>query len=324
MFNFQLLDVGIGLAFVFLLLSLICSAVSEMIEGYLKKRASDLERGLRELLNDPNGTGLVSKLYDHPLVSGLFKGEYDPARISRGRYPTRTTLPSYIPARNFALAVMDLVLPGSMERPSGATGATAASGTPAPANALEPLRNAVARIRNPKVEKALIALVDAAGNDVGKVRENIERWYDSAMERVSGWYKRYAQVIILVLGFVVAGVMNADSLSITRALSTDDALRSSLVAQAQEYAKADASGAAISATAQKKLAEADARLRKLRLPLGWSADLDYGALGWLSRVAGWLLTAAAVSLGAPFWFDLLNKFMNARSALRPDARPTKS
>jgi hypothetical protein len=324
MFNFELLDIGIGLAFVYLLLSLICSAVSEMTEGWLKKRASDLERGLRELLNDPGGTGLVSKLYDHPLVSGLFKGRYDPSKITNGRYPTGTTLPSYIPSRNFALALMDLVLPASAATPSGATGATAASGTPATVNALQPLRNAIATIQNPQVEKALMTLLDAAGDDIAKARENIEAWYDSAMERVSGWYKRYSQVIIFILGFVVAGLMNADTVSIARALSTDAALRSALVNEAQEYTKVQASGAPMSVAAQEKLKKADEELRKLRLPLGWGAALDNSGSGWLLRVVGWLLTAIAISLGAPFWFDLLNKFMSARSAMKPEEAPKKA
>jgi hypothetical protein len=32
------------------------------------------------------------------------------------------------------------------------------------------------------------------------------------------------------------------------------------------------------------------------------------------QILGWLLTAAALSLGAPFWFDLLNLFINLRGA----------
>jgi hypothetical protein len=32
---------------------------------------------------------------------------------------------------------------------------------------------------------------------------------------------------------------------------------------------------------------------------------------------GWLITALAVSLGAPFWFDMLNKFIVVRSTVKP-------
>ena len=56
MFNSTILDVAIGMIFVYLLLSLICSAAHEMIEYWLKKRASDLERGVRELLTTEDGS----------------------------------------------------------------------------------------------------------------------------------------------------------------------------------------------------------------------------------------------------------------------------
>jgi hypothetical protein len=34
-------------------------------------------------------------------------------------------------------------------------------------------------------------------------------------------------------------------------------------------------------------------------------------------VLGLLITAFAISLGAPFWFDLLNKFMIVRATVKP-------
>ena len=48
MFNSSVIEVAIGLSFIFLLLSLICSAIVELIESVLKNRATDLERGIRE------------------------------------------------------------------------------------------------------------------------------------------------------------------------------------------------------------------------------------------------------------------------------------
>ena len=209
MFNSGILDVAIGLVFIYLLLSFICSAINEMIEAKLKMRATDLERGIRELFHDPGGKGLTKRLYEHPLVFGSFKGKYDPKKIKKkkptdfGRYPIGSDLPSYIPARNFALALMDIVLPadkskvsgaaggGNVPPPSaastlsppssgaaGATGSTsAASVTPdsssTPSSSLQPLRDNIPSIENPPVEQALRTLVDAAGNDITKARENI-------------------------------------------------------------------------------------------------------------------------------------------------------
>ena len=80
------LEIAIGLIFVYLVLSLICSAINELIEGLLNARAANLERGLRELLADPAGTGLVKAIYEHPLIHGLFKGTYDPAKTKKGMW----------------------------------------------------------------------------------------------------------------------------------------------------------------------------------------------------------------------------------------------
>src|SRR5450631_810023 len=108
MFGSDVLDIAIGMVFVFLALSLVCSAASEGIEALLKNSAKNLEKGISELLGDPNNqTKFINALYNHGLVNSLFKGKYEE---SKGFLSHVTTdLPSYIPAGSFALAVMDLV-----------------------------------------------------------------------------------------------------------------------------------------------------------------------------------------------------------------------
>jgi hypothetical protein len=310
MAGFELLDVVIGMIFVYLLLSLLCSAMNETIEHFAKNRAKDLERGLRELLNDSTGSGLVQKLYDHGLISGLFKGQYDPSG-------SKVNLPSYIPARNFAVALMDIILPGGANVTSGAAGATLNT---SPADALQPLRSAVGSLRNNSVEQALTAIIDSAGNNATEVRNGIEAWFNSSMDRVSGWYKRRAQLIILVLGVCVAILMNVNSLSLANDLWVHKAQRDALVASAQGYSQT--SGLSTESLEQYRLQTRIEELSKYNLPVGWGSTnwdrvkrLDY--LFILQSICGWLLTAFAVSLGAPFWFDLLNKFIVVRSTVKP-------
>lgn len=423
MFNSTILDVAIGMIFVYLLLSLVCSAANEVIELWLKNRAADLERGLRELLKDPEGKGLVKDLYEHQLINGLFEGEYDRKVLSKAqRLFGRVNLPSYIPARNFALALMDTILPGK-----GAAGATPATLPPAPLvvnvaaspppaevpDPLRPLRDKIQEIGNDQVKKALTALVAAAGKDVAKARENIENWYNSSMDRVSGWYKRRSQFIVLVIGLLVTIAVNADSVTIAKKLASDRALRESLVAAADAYAKANASPTAsptptpspkatpatsasqtaspaptpsptptprptatptptpsttptptpsasssgtmastspsppaspspsqppcwklacdVEDSPQCKLKKSQCEIQALGLPIGWDAPDDIQRQwpgwhwkrdgGWWDQLywhwVGWLLTALAISLGAPFWFDLLNKFIVVRSTVKP-------
>jgi hypothetical protein len=63
----------------------------------------------------------------------------------------------------------------------------------------------------------------------------------------------------------------------------------------------------------------------LGLPIGWGSETD-PRLNWgatslgqklKDHILGWILTALAISLGAPFWFDLLNKFIVIRSTVKP-------
>ena len=365
MFNSTIIDVAIGMILVYLLLSLMCSAASEIIELMLKKRAIDLERGIREMLAPGSKSGtndIVQKLYNHSLINNLFGGRYEDSRIaSAKRYMMRTQLPSYIPARSFALALMDLVAAPvesfsgaaatTVPQASGASGATPAHSAnsqvtltqtpPSPPppgsaeNALTPLRQAIATTNlfageTESVRRALIALVDAAGNDVAKARENIENWFNNSMDRVSSWYKRRTQVIILILGVLLTVAVNADTVAIIKKLSTDRALRESLVNAAQDYSKADAAGGSSPASAEAESAAAKYRatkqqLESLGLPLGWEVQGEQwpgrNVYYWGNRVllhgTGWLLTVLAISLGAPFWFDLLNKFIVIRSAVKP-------
>ena len=342
MFNTSILDVAIGMVFIYLLLSLLCSATNELMEVLFKKRATDLERGLRELLQpgSQSGTsGIVQDIYDHPLVNSLYGGSYADSGIKSAlRYVKRTQLPSYIPARNFALALMDTVMPDtSLTSPPSEL-------TSPPDAALDPLSNLRARIQNienARVQKALTSLVDSAAGDVARARANIEDWYNSSMDRVSGWYKRRSHIIVLVLGLLVAIAVNADSVLMVRRLGSDRALRDSLVASANVYAaeavKTNATTppdplpttqcaqVCTDETAQCRLKKTQCEIGALGLPLGWSSRSD-PRLNWSGNslgghlqdhLFGWLLTALAISLGAHFWFDVLNKVIVIRSTVKP-------
>lgn len=82
MFGSQILDVALGMVFLFALLSLIASAVREGGETLLKSRAKELEKGIGELLSDTGGAGARKWLYDHPSVSALFQRTYAQAQTT--------------------------------------------------------------------------------------------------------------------------------------------------------------------------------------------------------------------------------------------------
>src|SRR6266850_957951 len=101
MFGSSILEVAIGVIFVYLFISLICSAVNEGIASVLNKRGENLFAGVKNLLNDPNWIGLAQQLYSHGLVDGISQGSSDPKKVTRK--------PSYMPANVFSLALLDIL-----------------------------------------------------------------------------------------------------------------------------------------------------------------------------------------------------------------------
>jgi hypothetical protein len=311
MFNSGILDVVISLIFIYLLLALACTAANELIEAKLKNRSKNLEKGIRELLSDETGEGLACRLYRHPLIYSLYPGNYEPNS-------PKNHLPSYIPAKNFSRALVSLVLTDSH----------------APDSSINSLRAAIEQLDdNSKIKGALAALVNDAGDDIDKARKHIEEWYDSGMDRVSGWFKRYVQRNTIIIALAIAVALNVDTINIATRLSYDSTMRQSLVAAAQEYAKSSATAQTTSLQTDVMIA-ADCtspecrveqnlkEIQKLGLPLGWRADdiQNKSIYDWLAKILGLAITAFAVSLGAPFWFDMLNKIMVVRSTVKPQEK----
>ena len=290
LFGSAILDTAVGLAFVFILLSLIATATQEALEVWLKSRAVHLERGIQRLLDDAEGSSLAGRLYQHPLIRGLYDASDPKDR------------PSYIPSRSFALALLDIVARGA-----DATDVQQATGT-APPISLDGVRLTVNKLGNPPVQRAILAALDTAEGSLVRAQQNLEEWYDSAMDRVSGGYKRHTQKILLGLGVLLAVLTNVDAIAVTKRLYQDKPVRDAVVQQAAAYTAAHPDTA-------ESIAALQARLDSLPLPIGWPRHPH----GWeiVTMVLGWLVTGLAISLGAPFWFDLLNKFMVIRATVKP-------
>jgi hypothetical protein len=146
-------------------------------------------------------------------------------------------------------------------------------------------------------------------------------------------------LINVVLAVLVTVLANADSIQIAKSLSSDPALRTALVAQAVTFAEQSteqtmnpevappdsATARRLADESKQKLQEYRDQIQKLGVPIGWTKPDSTSDVpdprsvpdsigGWVKKFLGLLLTAVAASLGAPFWFDMLNKVMNIRSA----------
>jgi hypothetical protein len=322
MLGSNILEVAMGIIFVFILVSTICTAIREGIEARLKTRAAYLEQGIRQLLQDPAGSGLAKSVYNHPLIYGLFNSDYKPGEnsgtpkvLAKG-----DNLPSYIPAKNFAAALLDIAAHADK------TDAAAASAS-SPVVSLDDIRGNIAKIGNEKVQRILLNAIDTAQGDINKAQANVEAWFDSGMDRVSGWYKRSTQWIIFIIAVLMTLLLNINTITITNYLIKNDTARKMLVAEAETAAKdttkyKDANGG-------KNYDTAKADLENLKLPIGWAKvesayitpDQGFGLWnGILGPLLGWAITALAATLGAPFWFDILNKVMVIRSTVKPNEK----
>jgi hypothetical protein len=314
MFGSDIIDVLIGLITVFLLVSLTATAIREAIESVMKTRAALLERGIRELLADPTGTRMLKRFYEHPVIYSLYRNEFKPTASPRiiGR-----NLPAYIPSKSFSAAVLDIALRGQRAGPY-----TAAHSDPI--LTIDQLRRAVERLPGTNLRHSITTAIDNSGGDLAKVRTNIEAWFDASMDRVSGWYKRQTQFYLFVIGMVLAASMNVNTITIANHLWKDKAARDALARRAERL-KADTAikrmvnDSTLTGAQAKRVSE---ELAELDLPIGWNRQV-WPAAGanripsYLEIFFGILITGLAVTLGAPFWFDALNKIMVIRSTVKP-------
>lgn len=276
-------------------LSLVCSAVQEVIAKICRMRGQCLVQGLAGLLGRPGSAkGVWTALMEHPLIKSL-------ARDGN----VREHPPSVIPAMVFADAVLDIVSVGS----------TATTRT------LDEVRGQLSRLpSDDPARHVLVAILDVteqAGGDLRGFRGRLAEHYDCMMQRVTGWYKRRVASFLLGIALVVAASTNADFFGMTRAVWTNSALRASLEHAAVGFVSQPVKpglGASADLGRAVTLAEVQHALEGVALPLGWERNhLPNGGLEWFVKVVGILVTAAAMSLGAPFWFDALRMLLSLRS-----------
>lgn len=319
-----ILETAMGLALVYLLVSMFASSVQEIFARYRGSRGQFLREGLLSIITD---RWTYLRTINHPSIVAFYRNA-----------PGRGHAPSYLPPDTVALALCDvLVRRYQLQRQGGVV------------FDLKVIKEAVrdAKDRDTALGHALLPLVEGA-NTFDDALKAVARWYEQGMDRVSGWYKAYAQRRLFVIGLVIATAFNIDTLSIVEALDRSTALRAEMAAVAGQVAsyraevdrlrvQRDGGGTESKiAGGEKQIEQYRARLNELAaagLPIGYAClgtnDADQPAEkractppdSWLLKIAGLLLTALAAALGAPFWFDLINRLISLRAG---GAKPGES
>ena len=308
MFGMEMLDVLIGLATIYMVFGIACTAAVEALASWFKVRSRNLESALKEFLaaEKSDQDAFVKAFYAHPMIQSLSLGEH-------GR-------PSYIPPETVGKVVHAVLLAGKAEKS---------------------LRKAVdhlpGSVESNRLKGLLNAIIEDVAEDATAFRKSIESHFNATMDRASGWFKRYTQNVALAVAAVLVLGGNVDTIAIASSLSADPEARAQLVQVAQQQlavagelkkqAKAakksgDELDAAIAQarTAGRTLAQAATQIETSGLQFGWKTF----PMRWdeiLQKLAGLLVSVVAISLGAPFWFSVLQRFMQVRgSGAAPEAK----
>jgi len=389
-----IIDLAIGMVFVFGVTAALASVVTELIARSLGLREEYLLRGLRELLDSGNAETVLPRAeMDYQDLTNFMKGlgtakpgsatgallggpilrsqgmvgeitsrdlTVPPARPpaapaspatpagqaaaaaqpeGRQRKPgfmakkrmswrDRRSLPAYIPARSFAEAIIDLIVPD-------ATGNTTIDDLATYVGKLPPELSTL--------KLSLGALVKHAGADIGTFRTSVEHWYDDHMDRVSGWYKRHVAKITLAVGAILVLLLNVNAFTIGRTLYSDSTVRTAVSAVAAKVTSCPANQ-----SQQDCLSSLHGQLSaavQAGLPIGWGTVADcapparacnwwdqrgilsrHGGSGWqvVLVLIGFLITIIALVPGARFWFNLLSRLGSLRSTGPKPATPASS
>ncbi|MGG9963023.1 hypothetical protein [Ferruginibacter sp. SUN106] len=356
------LETGISLVLIFFIFSIITYVIQELIAVNMKYRGKMLWKSMSQLMDGfvlegrmklmkpvPAGkpaTTNTDDFYGHAEIKSLQKN------LNR--------LPNYIPAANFALAIMDLVAQKAPTK-AGVLFTDFQAGLQSFVNS------------NGDLYKVLKNLADTSAN-VQELQKKIEDWFNNYMHRVTGWYESHTVVSVRLIAVAITLIFNINVIKLAKIIYSDGKLRNSMVAMSEtvvdnskpitqfytttfEKENADKTAAfkaridsakgeekksienerdsVMAALAknytQKNIAAIQSLTSSLDttgLPLGWKSNTfckeitgkkgSSAIINFLLMLAGWLIGAGCISMGAPFWFDMLNKLVNVRrSGVKP-------
>lgn len=328
-----ILEVAIGLVFVWLVISVATMEVQNRISLFLGWRAEQLEESILSMLKDKT---LVNKFYAHPLVIELALRDKTGKLVKDKNGVIKR--PERIPNTTFATVACEVIMNAGKEGDDVPLDTMSISEMKASMKALAQ--------KNPNLERVnhyLLPTMEKASDDIEvkltEYRKNTEAWFGDVMSQASNWYKIRAQWMAFWIGLAIAVFINIDTIYVAQKLWQEPTARAVIVAQAQAQAQSETQPENISFSTA----------ASLNFPVGWTTtELDTHSCGLFSvinyqfvirsagkclsvtslpalnngwgifvKLFGYLLTALAAAQGAPFWFDILRKLVGAKQQTAP-------
>ena len=312
------LQLLISLAVIYFLLSNLVSMLFEWYAYKTQKRGKLLYKGIIDLLNDPVNRSYGASVYSHYQIEKLKKD--------------KDSAPQYISASLFSDAFIDVIGQQATEisykniKDKDGNVIRVEMNEQRHPDPFARFKLGVARMQYSPLKELLRAFYEKS-NDYNELKVTIGSWYDDYTERMSGWYKVSIKKTLFFFGLAVSLFLNVDSIRLIKTLNTDDALRQSLVDKADSVAKIKA--ASTQTVSINQIQSALEEVSSASLPIGWNiyaVPLCFKGMSCLQSIfaiifwmLGILISAAAISFGAPFWFDVLGNLVNLRRAgIKPD------
>jgi hypothetical protein len=231
----------------------------------------------------------------------------DTSPTATGAPPPKREMPSYIDPQHFAQALMDV------------TGLTGKFGPDA-------IMQEVNKIEDDQIKRLLTGIVDRTQGNIAAISDSIAHWFDAAMDRVSGAYKRWSQLISFLVALLLAIALNISAVHVGERLWKQP-IDTAKIAQvkAEDITNKDAAVAILNKLDQiEELAPAIGWQDLSAFQKFWTEDLWVvepfkdapGSIAFdaWSRIIGWLITAQATLFGAAFWFDMLQQIIRLKGS----------
>jgi len=331
----HILEIVIGLVFVMLLFSLLATTLMETIAGIFALRGEHLKKAIRHIL--------AHEGVENQIIKDFESNEFYQQLCGKRWYSKKTYRPpSYISSNAFWLILSSTLFKGtenSLPKMKTSINELTAQNKISPhlrkvllhlidesenedflRRQVEKVKASVAFVQNEEVKQQIITYAEGVEQKITLFKNNVEQWYENVMERTSGWYKRQTQYILLGLGLVMAIAFNADAISIYQQLSSNPEIALKIADAASKYVTQNPDITTFKPEIEQLIKE---EIGAIRSPLGIGWDIvkldKMESIDWIVKILGWIVTAFSVTLGAPFWFDLLKKLVNIRNSGAPSA-----
>ena len=332
------LDLVIGLIFLYFLLSIVVSILLEIRSKTFSLRANNLEEWLKDTFQKE---GLAEKLLDHDLIKTLVK---------KGRKPAYIPDENFVGA---LFDIINKDGGGNDTYSMESFKASLEKSQLLPADLKRNILQKMSETEN-KVDQYIALKKEEVIDALQEVKDDVSGWFNNCMDRIGGTYRNMQQKWLITFSFVTVIFFNADTITLSKYLYNNKEVRDALVEQASRATqdsltvafyteimdKASDAGPQGQVTLEGDdmalindikgsvgdLKQVTRELEGLELPIGWEANPKalnrfpvYGSVGNIIleiflKIIGLSITAFAVSMGSPFWFDILNKLVNLKGA----------